>query len=56
MNLDDMKKFLENEVKLREDLKKQDEFILKIFNDPRISGEVKNEYSNKYNELKINRI
>ena len=38
---------------LQNTIKLQNEFILKIFNDTRISDELKEEYMTKYNELYI---
>ena len=38
---------------LQNALKLQNEFILSLFNDRRISDEVKEDYMKKYNELKI---
>ena len=42
--------------KLIDNLKKQDDFIIEIFNDNRIDDAIKNEYAEKYNLLKIQRI
>jgi len=50
------KKLLENEIKLREALFKQNQFILNLFNDKRISNDVKDEWSDKYNKLQIHKI
>jgi hypothetical protein len=49
------KQLLKNEIKLRETLLKQNQFILDFFNDKRIPNSVKNEWSTKYNELNIER-
>lgn len=44
-----------NEYKqLKEIIKKQNDFILGMFNDKRIPDKVKEDYFIKYNELKIN--
>ena len=46
-------KFMNKEEILQNALKLQNEFILKFFNDKRISNEVKEDYMEKYNELKV---
>lgn len=54
-SVEKIKEFLEDEIKLREALQKQNDFIMTMYNDVRISEEVKKEYKEKYNELKINK-
>lgn len=46
-------KFMNKEEILQNALKLQNEFILSLFNDRRISDEVKEDYMKKYNELQV---